>query len=64
MNVPAEIADKVIDSMKATPFVLAILIVNTIALGGFAYSMHEISKAADRRDGLLEVCIKSNASPR
>jgi hypothetical protein len=43
--------------MKATPFVLAILLVNTIALMGFAYGMHEISKAADRRDGLLKMCM-------
>lgn len=58
MNVPHNIADKVIDSMKATPFVMALLVVNTIALAGFAYSLHEISKAADRRDNLLELCMK------
>ena len=58
MNVPTEVAKSVIDTMKATPFVLAILIVNTIALAGFGFSLHEISKAADRRDGLLELCMK------
>jgi hypothetical protein len=57
MNVPTDIARQVVDSMKATPFVLAILLVNTIALMGFAYGMHEISKAADRRDGLLKMCM-------
>ena len=58
MNVPHDIADKVIDTMRATPFVLAILIVNTLALAGFGYSLHEISNAAERRDGLLETCMK------
>ena len=58
MNVPTDVTKQVIDTMKATPFVLAILIVNSIALGGFAFSLHEISKAADRRDTLLERCIK------
>jgi len=58
MNVPADVAKQVIDTMKATPFVLAILIVNTIALAGFAVTLHEVSKAADRRDTLLERCIK------
>jgi hypothetical protein len=57
MNLP-EVTGKVIESMGGTPFLLAILIVNTIALGGFGYSLHEISKAADRRDGLLEICMK------
>jgi predicted aspartyl protease len=57
MNVPADVAKQVIDTMRATPFVLALLVLNTIALAGFAYSLHEISKAADRRDGLLEKCM-------
>jgi hypothetical protein len=57
MNVPQDIASKVIDTMRATPFVLALLVVNTIALGGFGYSLHEISKAALRRDTLLEKCM-------
>jgi hypothetical protein len=58
MNVPHGIAKQVIDTMRATPFVLAILIVNSLALVGFAYSLHEISNAAERRDGLLELCLK------
>ena len=58
MNVSADVAKQVIETMRATPFVLAILIVNAIALAGFGYSLHEVSKAADRRDGLLELCMK------
>jgi len=58
MNVPHGIAKQVIDTMRATPFVLAILIVNSLALVGFAYSLHKISHAAERRDGLLELCMK------
>ena len=57
MNVPADIANKVIETMRATPFVLALLIINTVVLGGFAFSMHEISNAAERRDGLLQSCL-------
>lgn len=59
MNVSMDTANKVVDSLRGTPFVMVIVIINTIALLGFAYSMHEISKAADRRDGLLEKCIVS-----
>jgi hypothetical protein len=58
VNVPVEVTKQALEIMKATPFVLAILIVNAIALSGFAYSLHEISKAADRRDTLLEKCIR------
>ena len=58
MNVPTDVAKQVIDTMKATPFVLALLIINTAALLAFAYSLHEISNAAERRDGLLEICMK------
>jgi hypothetical protein len=57
MNVPTEVASKVAEALKGTPFVLALLIVNTIALTGFGYSLHEISNAADRRDTLLQTCI-------
>ncbi|MET3969078.1 hypothetical protein [Bradyrhizobium sp. S3.9.1] len=58
MNAPVELAHKVVDQMKATPFVLAILIVNITVLAGFAYTLHEVSGAAARRDTILERCIK------
>ena len=58
MNVPGDLAHKVVDQMKATPFVLAILIVNITVLTGFAYTLHEVSGAVARRDTILERCIK------
>ena len=57
MNVPTDVAHRVIDSMKAAPFVLAILIINCFAMLALSYSLHEISKAAERRDGLLQTCL-------
>jgi hypothetical protein len=56
MNIP--VAHKVIDSMKAAPFVLALLIINIVVLAGFSFSLHEISKAANRRDALLAQCME------
>jgi predicted aspartyl protease len=53
-----ELADKVIDTMKATPFVLALLIINIAVLGGFAFTLHEVGNAIERRDGILEKCIR------
>lgn len=58
MNVPSDLAHKVVEQMKATPFVLAILIVNITVLAGFAYMLHEISSAMARRDNIIERCIK------
>jgi hypothetical protein len=58
MNVPADVAKQVIETMRATPFVLAILIVNIAVLAGFTYTLHEVSDAVERRDKILERCIK------
>jgi len=58
MNIPAELASKVVDTMKATPFVLAILIVNVTVLAGFAFTLHEVGSAISRRDKLIERCLK------
>jgi hypothetical protein len=44
--------------MKATPFVLAILIINVTVLAGFAITLHEVGAAIARRDNILERCIK------
>ena len=58
MNVPHDIAHKVIDNMKAAPFVLALLILNIAVLAGFTFTLHEVSNAVERRDRILERCIK------
>jgi hypothetical protein len=58
VNVPSDLAHKVVEQMKATPFVLAILIVNITVLAGFAFTLHQISSAMARRDNIIERCIK------
>lgn len=58
MNVPADLAKQVVEQMRSTPFVLALLIVNVVVLAGFTYTLHEVSDAAERADKLLERCIK------
>jgi hypothetical protein len=58
MNVPHDLANKVIETMRATPFLLALLIINLVVLAGFTLTLHEVSKAVARRDGILERCIK------
>jgi hypothetical protein len=58
MNVPADLAKQVIETMRATPFVLALLVINVVVLAGFTYTLHEVSDAVERRDKILERCIK------
>jgi predicted aspartyl protease len=58
MNIPREIADKVIDNLKGTPFVLALLIINIVVLIGFTFTLHQVGNAVERRDAILEKCIK------
>jgi hypothetical protein len=58
MNIPHDIAHKVIDQMRGAPFVLALLIINLVVLIGFTVTLVEISNAIERRDRILERCIK------
>lgn len=58
MNVPAELAHKVVENLRGTPFVMVILIINVLVLAGFAYTLHEVGDAIQHRDTLLEKCIK------
>lgn len=58
MNISVDIAHKVVDSMKATPFLLGLVMLNTIVLGGFCFTLIQVSAAIERRDKILERCIK------
>jgi hypothetical protein len=53
-----DLAGKVIETMRATPFLLALLIINVAVLAGFTFTLNEVSKAVARRDAILEKCIK------
>jgi hypothetical protein len=57
MNVPAELAKQVVDSLKATPFLLALLVINMVVLGGFAYTLHQVAHSIERRDNILAKCL-------
>lgn len=57
MNVPHDIARQVVDSLRATPFVLALLTLNFLLFFGFAYILFEVSQAIERREVLLARCL-------
>ena len=58
MNVPTDIAKQVVESLRGTPFVLALVMINIIALVGFGFILSEVSNAMERREGLIKACIE------
>ena len=61
MNVPNDLARQVVDSLRATPFVLALLTLNVITLTGFAFVLYEVSQAMERREAVLARCLDNRS---
>lgn len=53
-----ELAAQVVEQLRGTPFVLALLVINTIVLAGFAFTLHEVSKGNERRDVMISACLE------
>ena len=58
MNVPKDVVRSVTESLKGTPFVMAIVILNVLSLVGFAYTLHEVGDAIERRDAIIKACAE------
>jgi hypothetical protein len=43
-----ELAAQVVEQLRGTPFVLALLVINIIVLAGFAFMLHEVGNAIER----------------
>ncbi len=56
-NVSDNLAKQVVDSLRATPFVLALLVLNVISLAGFAFILVEVSQAMERREAIIARCL-------
>lgn len=57
-----ELAAQVVEQLRGTPFVLALLVINIIVLAGFAFTLHEVGNAIERRDAILKSCIERSRS--
>jgi hypothetical protein len=53
-----QIVETIVRDFKQTPFLLAVLLINTFVLIGFALTLTQVSEAVERRDRILERCIK------
>jgi hypothetical protein len=60
MNVPTGVVRQAIESLRGTPFVLALVILNIVSLLGFWMVLHSVSEAMERREPLLRACIERN----
>jgi len=56
-----EAAKQAIESLKATPLLLGLLIINIAAFAGFGYILHEVSAAMARREAILVRCLDRGA---
>lgn len=54
----AEVARSVVDSMKSTPFLLGLMVINIIVLIGFAFTLREVGKGIERRDVIIKDCVE------
>jgi uncharacterized membrane protein len=53
-----KIVETIVHDFKQTPFLLAVLLINTLVLVGFVFTLIQVSEAVERRDKILERCIK------
>jgi hypothetical protein len=58
MNVPSDVAKSVVESLRGTPFVMALVIINIVALIGFGFVLHEVANAMERREDIIKACIE------
>lgn len=52
-----ELTSQVIENLRGTPFVVALLVINIIGLAGFALTLREVGNAIERRNAILKACI-------
>jgi hypothetical protein len=52
-----QLANNVIDSLRSTPMVLAVIVLNTIFLIMLVFVLREIAKSIERKDAMIERCL-------
>jgi len=62
-----KVAGGIVDGLKAQPFVLALVVINVLFLGGVGYVLHRVSEnnalISDRRDTLLSDLARNCVVP-
>jgi hypothetical protein len=60
---PGQIAEDIVESLKAQPFVLVLLVINLVVLAGFAITLREVGKGLARKDAMIQTCITERSRP-
>ena len=62
-----QVANNVVDGLKAQPFVLALVVINVLFLGGVGYVLHRVSEnnalISERKDALLSDLARNCVVP-
>jgi hypothetical protein len=58
MTIPTEVAKSVVDSLKSTPVLLGLMLINILVLVGFTFTLREVAKAAERKDAVIQACLE------
>lgn len=62
-----KVAGGIVDGLKAQPFVLALVVINVLFLGGVGYVLHRVSEnnalISERRDTLLAELARNCVVP-
>jgi hypothetical protein len=48
----------VVESLKSTPAMLMVILLNIVMLAGFVYTLSSIAQAIERRDVMIKSCIE------
>jgi hypothetical protein len=55
-------ASTAVDALKNQPLVLALVLINIIFLIAITFVLHEVSQSIERRDAMIERCLKHEGS--
>ena len=55
-----QLVNNIVEALKSQPFVLALLLVNAIFLMVLAFVLQEVSQSIERRDAIIEQCMKGH----
>jgi hypothetical protein len=58
VNVPVEVAKHAIESLRSTPVLLALILMNVIMLFGFWWTLSSVANGMERRDAIIKSCIE------
>jgi len=57
MTVSTDVAKQAVAALSGTPLILALILINLMALGCFGFVLYQVGNAMERREAILAACI-------